>query len=161
MDRRKSVVGWLLSGVLTLAPCLVDAAPPPDSRPLRLGLATLPASFARSNATGEFYRAPIRHSATAASPPGKPVQPLPNLRQRALQSVLSSSDAGMDEANGDPTQADRFHFEHRGPAWRNLARTYKSLCATASAKIWDEPDGKRIRFDVAGKPGVGVEVPIR
>lgn len=154
------MVGWSLCGVLALAPCLAEAAPP-DSRPLRLGLATLPASFARANATGEFYRAPIRHSATADLRPGKPVHPLPNLRQRALQSVLSASDPGTEEANSDPTQADHFHFEHRGPAWRNLARTYKSLCATASARIWDEPDGKLIRFDVAGKPGVGVEMPIR
>lgn len=160
MSHRNSVVGWSLCAVLALAPCLADAAQP-GSRPLRLGLAMPPASFAHTSSTGEFYRAPMPSSAAAAPRSGKPVQPLPTLRQRALQSVLSASDAGTEEASGDPAQIDRFHFEHRGPAWRNLARTYKSLCATASAKIWDEPDGKRIRFDVAGKPGVGVEVPIR
>ena len=154
------MVGWSLCGVLALAPCFVDAAPP-GSRPLRLGLATLPATFTHDNANGDFYRAPSRSSAPLASRHGKPIQPLPTLRQRALQSVLSASDPGVEDGGSDPTQADRFHFEHHGPPWRNLARTYKSLCATASAKIWDEPDGKLIRFDVAGKPGVGVEVPIR
>lgn len=154
------MVGCLLGGALALLPCLAGAAPP-DSRPLRLGLATLPASFARASATSETYRAPIHSSVADASRLGKPVQPMPNLRQRALQSVLSASDPGMEEAGSDSAQVDRFHFEHRGPAWRNLARTYKSLCATASAKIWDEPDGRLIRFDVAGKPGVGVEMPIR
>ena len=154
------MVGWSLCGVLALAPCLADATQP-GSRPLRLGLAPPPASFARDNATGDFYRAPIRKPAAPVARAGNPVQPLPNLRQRALQSVLSASDSGIEETSSDPTQSDRFHFEHRGPAWRNLARTYKRLCATASARIWDEPDGKLIRFDVAGKPGVGVEVPIR
>ena len=153
------MVGWSLCGALALAPFLADAAP--GSRPLRLGLTMLPASFAHDQATGDFYQPPIRRSAPTAARSGKPILPLPNLRQRALQSVLSANDLDAEEASSDSAQVDHFHFEHRGPAWRNLARTYKSLCATASAKIWDEPDGKLIRFDVAGKPGVGVEVPIR
>ena len=35
------------------------------------------------------------------------------------------------------------------------------MCDNVSAKLWDDPDGKRVRFDIAGKPGVGVEIPLR
>jgi hypothetical protein len=28
-------------------------------------------------------------------------------------------------------------------------------------KVFDDPRGKRIVFDVEGKPGVGVEIPLR
>ena len=55
----------------------------------------------------------------------------------------------------------QFRFERQGPAVRDFARGYKEVCAKVAKKIWDEPNGRKIKFDIAGKPGVGIEIPIR
>lgn len=83
------------------------------------------------------------------------------LRQRALQSVLAESELAVEETDpGDPTQ-NRFRFEKRGTAARDISRGYRDMCARVSSRIWDEPNGRRVKFDIAGKPGVAVEIPLR
>lgn len=83
------------------------------------------------------------------------------LRQRALQSVLAESELAVDETDpGDPAQ-NRFRFEKRGTAARDISRGYRDMCARVSNRIWDEPNGRRVKFDIAGKPGVAVEIPLR
>ena len=54
-----------------------------------------------------------------------------------------------------------FRFSRRGNVGRDLGQGYDKMCDAVSRKVWDDPKGKRIRFDVAGKPGVGIEIPLR
>ena len=80
------------------------------------------------------------------------------LRRQALENVIDPAYASPDpdRAEGDL----QLKFNKRGNAFRDLGRSYREMCDRVSAKIWDEPNGKRIRFDVAGKPGVGIEIPV-
>ena len=83
----------------------------------------------------------------------------PSLSERALQGLLANAElespavTGQDEA--------MFRFERRGSAGRDLSKGYKSVCKSAAEKLWDEPNGKRVKFDIAGKPGVAIEIPLR
>ena len=63
-------------------------------------------------------------------------------------------------SSAGPTTS-RFHFERQGQASRNLFRGNQAMCVTVSNKVWDEPNGRRIKFDIAGKPGLAVVIPIR
>jgi hypothetical protein len=82
-----------------------------------------------------------------------------NLRQRALQSVLAATpEPALDEEQAEGRM--QLHFQRRDNGLRDLNKSYRDLCNHVSEKIWDEPNGKRVRFDIAGKPGFGVEIPI-
>ena len=83
----------------------------------------------------------------------------PSLSQRALQSLLDNAE--LDPATDKPSDQAMFRFERRGSAGRELSQGYKALCQNASEKLWDEPNGKRVKFDIAGKPGVAIEIPLR
>ncbi len=90
------------------------------------------------------------------------VQPEQSLSQRALLSMLNAPEATRDDGPaGTAMGMPQFRFERSGPAIRDFSRGYKEVCAKVSRKIWDEPNGRRIKFDIAGKPGVGIELPIR
>jgi len=82
-----------------------------------------------------------------------------SLGRQALESVLDpSAPPALDEQRAEGQL--RLKFQKQGNAFRDLNRSYREACDRVSAKIWDEPNGKRVRFDVAGKPGLGVEIPI-
>ena len=83
----------------------------------------------------------------------------PSLGERALSSLLDDAD----QAAQAPTTTDgaTFRFNRTGNAGRAIAQGYKNVCDTVSRKVWDDPNGKRVKFDVAGKPGVGIEIPLR
>jgi hypothetical protein len=125
-------------------------------RPLSLG-ATPPVM----RATGAD-----RHLPPAARPLAPGLRPAPRnapalapreIRERALQSMLSDAEPAFDEAPRDGRLQLKFR---RGNPLKDLSRGYREMCDRASAKIWDEPNGKRVRFDVAGKPGFGIEIPL-
>jgi hypothetical protein len=82
------------------------------------------------------------------------------LRQRAVQSLLSQPEPTAVE---EPRPSGRLQlkFQRRGDAMRDFRRSYNDMCTRVSQRVWDEPNGKRIRFDIAGKPGVAVEIPLR
>jgi hypothetical protein len=81
-----------------------------------------------------------------------------NLGRQALESVLDPTAPALDDQRGEGKL--QLKFQKQGNAFRDLSRSYREACDRVSAKIWDEPNGKRVRFDVAGKPGLGVEIPI-
>jgi len=90
-----------------------------------------------------------------------PAEAEKSLRQRALQSVLNAPDVNPDESPAvSERSTDRFRFERQGSALRDFSRGYKDVCAKVSSKIWDDPNGRRIKFDIAGKPGVAIEIPL-
>jgi hypothetical protein len=81
------------------------------------------------------------------------------IREHALQGLLASGqEPVLEEAPADGRL--NLRFQRRGNAFKDLQGGYREMCNRVSAKIWDEPNGKRVRFDVAGKPGFGVEIPL-
>jgi hypothetical protein len=144
MDRSLQAVGCALLAWLAFAPAPLLAADKPS--PLKLKL------------NSSSAMAPLRTARNPRRPAHFQTAP-PSLSQRALQSLLQ--DADDDAAPAATGNGAQFRFKHRGDAGRDIAAGYNSVCDSVSRKVWDEPDGKRVRFDIAGKPGVGVEIPLR
>ena len=84
------------------------------------------------------------------------------VRQQALQGLLSPPEQVEALSSRDQSQ---FRFRRQGNVGselgRDIGRSYRNMCDNVSRKVWDDPNGKRVRFDVAGKPGVAFEIPIR
>lgn len=144
MDRSLQALGCALLAWLAFAPAPLLAADKPS--PLKLKLSSSGA-MVPLRATHNPRR-PARFQTVA-----------PSLSQRALQSLLQGADD--DAAPAAAGNGAQFRFKRRGDAGRDLAAGYNSMCDNVSQKLWDEPAGKRVRFDIAGKPGVGVEIPLR
>lgn len=145
---------WLVPGP---AACVEFGA-----RPLQLGLPAAPVASAQVNTREGMQPLNTRiHRAAARRMPSiAPVEP--SLAHRALQGVINPPEHLVDQASiGSPQPAVQFRFKRQGPAFRDLSASYKDMCANVSGKIWDEPNGRRIKFDIAGKPGVAVVIPIR
>lgn len=160
MNCRCIAFGLSLIGGLFLLPGLARCSDR-SAAPLQLRLATANASQHLLPTAPARAGAPRR--GTAISRRGHPgfVEAQPNVRQRALQSLLASSEQVDVESladTGGPNAS--FRFERQGSAARDLSRGYKAICDKVATKLWDEPEGKRIRFDVAGKPGVAMEIPL-
>lgn len=158
MNCRCVAVGLSLLGVLApgSAGCVELGA-----RPLQLGLAAAPLSAAHGKSTmGSRPSSSRIHASAVRRMPGfTPAEP--SLAHRALQGVLDRPEQMSDEASINTGQpAVQFRFKRRGPALRDLSVSYKDMCATVSDKLWDEPNGRRIKFDIAGKPGVAVVIPL-
>ena len=161
MYRRCVAVGLSLMCVLSPAPGLA-AAPALDVRPLQLGLVPSFSPSARASAGSELRAGAPRMAVSAGRRATGAPDAEQSLRQRALQSMLNAPEPSFDDRPvGTDAGMPQFRFERRGPAIRDFSRGYKEVCAKVSRKIWDEPNGRRIKFDVAGKPGVGIELPIR
>lgn len=132
------------------------------ARPLQLGFAP-PAARA---AGAEHARLPLAaHPANPASfrpaprlAPASSPKPARQFGRNAVQSILAEPEPSFEAANPDGRL--NLKFQKRGHALRNVQQGYREMCDRVSAKIWDEPNGKRVRFDVAGRPGFGVEIPL-
>lgn len=152
----RAAIGWSLSSLLMLAPALAVAGAGP--RPLHLALAAPPAPIRKS-------RPAELHADRSQTGNGRLMPRLverdPSLGQRALSSVLDAPEPGADDVAEAPASGDRFKFERQGSAGRNLSRGYRDMCAKVSNKLWDEPNGRRVKFDIAGKPGVALVIPLR
>lgn len=126
------------------------AADPAAKRPLQLGLSATPAALPAS-------RGRIGANPNARAPRFRVAQA--SLGERALTSLLDDAqDSAVEPASAEGAS---FRFNRRGNAGRDLAQGYNNLCENVSRKVWDDPKGKRVKFDVAGKPGVGIEIPLR
>ena len=158
--------------LLGIAPGLALAA---NTRPLQLELPALstapagasasprPTAFTRSMAPRHARVAPLfRRDGNAARAANGTRAELANraqdLGRQALENVVDPAYAPLDEAPGEGRM--QLKFNKRGNAFKDLGRSYREMCDRMSEKIWDDPNGKRIRFDVAGKPGVGFEIPV-
>lgn len=164
MYRRYIAVGLSLLGLLSLAPGQASASAL-GAPPLQLGLG-LDSSFSpppvRARPQRELRADLSRMGIAAGRRQTAPAAEDRSLRQRALQSVLNAPELNLDEsAVGAGQETDPFKFQRRGSALRSFSRSYKDVCSKVSSKIWDDPNGRRIRFDIAGKPGVAIEIPMR
>jgi hypothetical protein len=162
MNCRSTAVGLSLVSLLSLVAGQANcAATQTAAQPLQLALAPSYSAPIRERprqeipeSTTRIAVAPTRRSAISA-------ETQKNFRQRALQTLLDGPDPSLDSARvntGQPLVG--FRFERQGPAIRDFSRSYKNLCNKVSSKLWDEPNGRRIRFDIAGKPGVAIEIPV-
>lgn len=52
-------------------------------------------------------------------------------------------------------------FAGTGPWHQDVRRGYRDLTERVSRRVWDDPQGRRIVFDVDGRPGIGVEIPLQ
>ena len=99
------------------------------------------ASVARQRPPREFRNAPSAFGALAMD-----AQPLD----------LSVDVAAAERPSG------AFRFERRsGAVVREIPRGYNRMCDALSAHIWNQPQGKRLCFDMRGKPGIAIQIPIR
>jgi hypothetical protein len=161
-----------LALLISLAPGLASAV---NTRPLRLELPALAAPAPAAPRSMAMPERPLR-PAFAARASERPLRVSPlfrrngtrvetetraqSLRRQALESVLdpAAPAPALDDARAEGQL--QLKFQKQGNAFRDLNRTYREMCDRVSSKIWDDPNGKRVRFDVAGKPGVGFEIPI-
>jgi len=81
-----------------------------------------------------------------------------NLGRQALQNVVDPEFVNLDEDRGEGKL--QLKFNKRSNAFKDLNKSYREMCDRVSQKIWDDPNGKRIRFDAAGKPGISIEIPV-
>ena len=49
---------------------------------------------------------------------------------------------------------------HRSSLANNTRDSYDRFCDNMTARIWDEPNGKRLKFDIRGKPGIAIAIPV-
>ena len=155
MKLRVATVAVALFGLCCVAAPPANAAGP-EQKPLKLDfVAAVAAPTSRAQVRQRAGAMPVRGRHPA---PARDELPL---RQRALQSVLTESELVGDDADLSEPAENRFRFEKRGNAARGLSRGYREMCARVSSRLWDEPNGRRVKFDIAGKPGVAVEIPLR
>lgn len=156
MNCRCHSVGLALMGMLALVSESAFCQSKPVE-PLKLKFTT--------NSASSVMAQPIVARANSSNPANSVrrsprfQQAPPSLSQRALQSLLDNAE--QDSATDKPSDESMFRFERRGSAGRDLSQGYKAMCQNASEKLWDEPNGKRVKFDIAGKPGVAIEIPLR
>ena len=43
---------------------------------------------------------------------------------------------------------------------QRLRHSYRKFGEDLAARMWSSPNGRRVRFDVAGRPGLGLEIPL-
>jgi hypothetical protein len=172
---RSAAVGLSLLSLLSLAsgPARCSDAP---VRPLQLALTSSYASSAR-NITGRPSHVSTHDFQVVAPAMQNPVAPPAqssiappaqsslasaqrSLKRRALNSLLNAPEPVVETSYAENGQSDfNLRFERQGTAARDVSRGYKQMCVNLSHKIWDEPNGRQIRFDVAGKPGIAFEFP--
>jgi hypothetical protein len=159
MDKRFATFAMLSVLAVAVAPAAHA------QKPLRIDIApalirNAPANFATQPAPGQR----AARSFVAPQPQGA------DARDQRLARAEALTTLGVGLLN-EPEQAEvttasgagypTFRFQKRGAIARDLRRGYRRMGENLARKVWDEPNGKRIVFDVAGKPGVGVEIPLR
>jgi hypothetical protein len=126
----------------------------------------------RAPALAGAFRRQARAGARADAREGLRPEPRPGTRaemlrarthdlgERALENVLDPQvPRALDEERSSDGRM-QLKFQKRSNAFRDLNRSYREMCDRVSEKIWDDPNGKRVRFDVAGKPGIAFEIPV-
>jgi hypothetical protein len=157
---------WCCCGVVVTA-LLAGPVVAQERTPLRMDLA--PIARAQNAAASQPLRAQgYRASRSFSTPQERPVNSAREARLTRAEAVgtlgfglLTAPDAADATATTQPASGyPVLQFQKRGPIVRDLRRGYRAMGENLAHKVWDEPKGKRIVFDVAGKPGVGIEIPL-
>lgn len=146
MSVRFATLSLCLIGLAAPAACMAEA-----SAPLRLALDADPARPMPSN----------KRHAMGATPNRAPVAVnTPGIGRQAMLSLLSAPDTTGANDAAIASDASGFRFKRQGNAGRDLGQGYKDMCDRVSRHVWDDPAGRRVRFDVSGKPGIAFEIPL-
>jgi len=120
-----------------------------------------PSAFARSLAQRPARGTPLfqRNDARTTASTRPLTAKVQSLGRQALENVVLDPElAPLDNDRAEGRL--QLKFQKRGNAFRDLNKGYREMCDRVSQKLWDDPNGKRVRFDVAGKPGIGIEIPV-
>ena len=130
-----------------------------DLRPFVQAAAAKPA--ARPNVSARSFTAP-RAGNAPANAASRPMPRSPRVDAIGLGMGLVTGDDLDDTTVATPsgTGYPELKFQKRGHLARDIKRGYRQMGENLAKKVWDEPKGKRIVFDVEGRPGVGVEIPL-
>ncbi|MGH8029243.1 MAG: hypothetical protein ACREO3_04835 [Arenimonas sp.] len=87
-------------------------------------------------------------------------------RQEVLSSLGVSLLAGLEAADTTTTSTPtagypELRFKKQGHLARDIKRGYRNMGENLARKVFDDPKGKRVVFDIQGRPGVGIEIPLR
>ncbi len=82
-----------------------------------------------------------------------------NIRMSAMATNLSGT-VPID-FNAPAHAVSGLRIPRQGSIASSVTRGYKRFCDNLTARVWDEPNGRRLSFDVHGKPGVALEIPLR
>jgi hypothetical protein len=83
----------------------------------------------------------------------------PNLRISPFAAGARNATA-VDFTASPRLGASGFDVPRHDMAAGSVRQGYNRFCDNVSAKIWDEPNGRRLSFDSRGKPGLAVEIPL-
>ncbi len=82
----------------------------------------------------------------------------PNLGSAHVTTGPGKIPAGAFSAVARPNSGMR--DAHRTSMASNVNDRYDQFCDNMTAKLWDEPNGKRLKFDIRGKPGIAIAIPV-
>lgn len=143
---------------------LMASMPAHANKPLRMDLRPFvaPSATARPAARPAMNKRSF-NAPHAVSDAAKPMPRSPRVDPIdlgvGLVTGLDPADATVPNspANGYPV----LPFQKRGHLARDIKRGYRNMGENLARRVWEDPKGKRIVFDVEGRPGVGVEIPLR
>lgn len=101
----------------------------------------------------------LAESVNWTSTVGEPIAALEQKRFRYdLDLRTSARKSAPDCAHCPAVTAFQLDAEQR--LEQRLQHTYRRLGEDLAARLWDDPRGRRIRFDVDGRPGLGLLIPL-
>jgi hypothetical protein len=167
-SRMKAI--WCTCGMLSiLALCASEAAV--AQQPLRMDLKPLlQAHSAPAPRPTPAQRAKQRRSFVAPTPQVLERDRRLTDRRESREDVLSTLGVGLltgleeNDAPASTLPTDGYpnlRFKKRGSLDRDIKRGYRNMGENLAKKVFDDPRGKRIVFDIEGRPGVGVEIPLQ
>ncbi len=159
-------IGGLVT-VLALLASPVAAA----QKPLRMDLAPLMQAKPAASAprATPVQRAAHRRSFNAPQPTVLERDRRLTDRREARQEAISTLGVGLltglepADATTSNTPAagyPQLRFKKQGHLARDIKRGYRNMGENLARRVFDDPKGKRIVFDIEGRPGVGVEIPL-
>jgi hypothetical protein len=173
LRRRRMKANWYIGGLITSLAFLASPAALAQ-KPLRMDIAPLvqpaPAAASVAPRATQVQRVASRRSFSAPAPDilerDRRLTDKRMARNDALSTLGVGLLTGLDPADTttDATPAAGYpvlHFQKRGHLARDIKRGYRNMGEKLARRVFDEPRGKRIVFDIEGRPGIGVEVPIK
>lgn len=159
---------WCIGGMVTALVLLASPVAIAQQAPLRMDLK--PFVQARPAAAVAAPRPTSRHTFVAPRPQVLERDRRLTDRRESRQDVLSTLSVGLLTGFEDADTVTstlpaagypQLRFKKRSSLDRDIKRGYRNMGENLAKKVFDDPRGKRIVFDVEGKPGVGVEIPLQ
>jgi hypothetical protein len=156
---------WCIGGMVTALALLASPVAIAQQAPLRMDLKPL----VQARPAAMAPRPINRHTFVAPRPQVLERDRRLTDRRESRQDVLSTLSVGLLTGLEDsdtvattlPTAGyPQLRFKKRSSLDRDIKRGYRNMGENLARKVFDEPRGKRIVFDIQGKPGVGLEIPL-